>query len=222
MSTERRSISAKAHPVEVRAAASGPGTVVGHAAVYYRPDDPGTRYMLWDDVEERVLPGAFDRALREKQDVRCLVDHETSRIIGRTSAGTLRLASDAVGLRYEADAPDTQAGRDVVTSIKRGDVSGSSFSFATVSDNVRREKRDGKDYFIREITDVDLFDASPVAFPAYGAADAGARAAIVSRAVSGDPAAEAERVRAAAAPVGDAAADERSYRDAVVRFSEEG
>lgn len=197
MSIERRMTRAGAR-VEVREAKSGPGTVVGHAAVYFDPADPGTRYMLWDDVEERVARGAFDRALRDRQDVRALFNHSPDYVLGRTAAGTCRLTSDDVGLRYEADAPDTQAGRDVVTLVRRGDVTGSSFGFRVVKDTVTRELRDGHAYYIRTIEDVDLYDVSPVTFPAYEGTDAGARAAIVARAVCGDPAAEADRIRAAA------------------------
>lgn len=197
MSIERRMTKAGAR-VEVRAAKEGPGIVVGHAAVYYDPADEGTRYMLWSDVEERVARGAFDRALRDRQDVRALFNHSPDYVLGRTTAGTCRLTSDDVGLRYEADAPDTQAGRDVVTLVRRGDVTGSSFGFAVRKDTVTREVRDGRAYYIRTIEDVDLFDVSPVTFPAYEATDAGARAAIVARAVPADPAAEAERIRAAA------------------------
>jgi HK97 family phage prohead protease len=174
--------------------------VQGHASVYFDAADPGTRYMLWEDVEERVMPGAFDRALRENQDVRALFNHDSNQVIGRTSSGTLKLSTDDKGLRYEANAPDTQVGRDVVTLIKRGDVTGSSFGFSVRGERIRKETRDGKPYYIRELTDVDLYDVSPTTFPAYQSSDASARAEIVSRAVSSDPSAEAARIRAAATP----------------------
>jgi hypothetical protein len=66
-------------------------------------------------------------------------------------------------LRYEIDPPDTTAGRDIVESIKRGDVDGSSFGFMPKSQTWRKE---GK-ILVRELNDVDLFDVSPVTFPAY-------------------------------------------------------
>lgn len=216
MTHERRSRTTK---VEVRAAKEGPGTIVGHAAVYFVPGDEGTRYMLWDDIEERVARGAFDRALRERQDVRALFNHSPDHVLGRSTAGTLRLATDERGLVYEADAPDTQAGRDTVALVKRGDVTGSSFGFRVVKDTVTRETRDGRPYYIRTIDDVDLYDVSPVTFPAYDGADAGARAAIVARAVGGDPAAEAERIRAAADSDDEARADARRRRIEVARRS---
>jgi len=220
MSHERRMTTGALAAVEVRDAKSGPGMVTGHAAVYYDAKDPGTRYMLWDDVEERVAPGAFDRAIKDKQDTRALFNHDPSLVLGRTTAGTLRLSSDARGLRYEADAPDTQVGRDTVTLIKRGDVTGSSFGFRVVKDTVTKETRDGKSYYIRTIEDVDLYDVSPVTYPAYVGSDAGARAAIVARAVGGDPAAEAAAIRAAATPAFDpaeAARAEARNRDLALR-----
>jgi HK97 family phage prohead protease len=112
---------------------------------------------------EQIKAGAFARALREKQDVRALVDHDSKLILGRTTAGTLQLKEDAVGLAYTVQLPDTQAGRDIWTSVKRGDVSQSSFAFIA--------KVDQWDYsgdkVKRTILDVDLYDVSPVTYPAY-------------------------------------------------------
>lgn len=189
--------------VEVRSEAGKPACIVGHASVFYDPNDPSTRYLMYEDVEERVTPGAFDRALRERQDVRALWNHSPDRVLGRTTAGTLRLSTDARGLKYEVDPPAHAA--DIVESIKRGDVTGSSFGFRVVKDAVTKETRDGRAYYIRTIEDVDLYDVSPVTYPAYVGSDAGARAAIVARAIGGDPAAEAAAIRAAATPAFDPA-----------------
>jgi hypothetical protein len=52
---------------------------------------------------EIIAPEAVDRRLREALDVRALVDHDTSKVLGRTAAGTLRLAKDSRGLRFEID-----------------------------------------------------------------------------------------------------------------------
>ena len=105
-----------------------PTKIVGYAAVFYRYDDPGTQYELYSGHVERIQPGAFKRAIEEADDVRGLFNHEPSQILGRTKSGTMRLSEDETGLRYEIDVPDTQVGRDVVTSIDRGDVTGSSGS----------------------------------------------------------------------------------------------
>jgi len=120
---------------------------------------------------EIVKPGAFTRTLRENADVRALVDHDPSKILGRSKAGTLRLSVNAKGLRYEIDPPDTTVGKDIMTSIRRGDVDGSSFSFRTVLDEWRMEGP----VVIRELLDVDLVDVSPVTYPAYPAAEVALR-----------------------------------------------
>lgn len=195
---ERRITAAEASSVEMRDVQGAGPVLTGYAAVYYKPGEAGSRYMLAEDCEERILPGAFDRALRERQDIRGLFNHDANQVLGRTTSGTMSLITDARGLRYEISPPDTGPGRDVVTVVRRRDVTGSSFAFCARKDTITIEPRNGRPYYIRTIEDVDLFDVGPVTFPAYEATDAGARAAIVARAVPADPAAEADRIRAAA------------------------
>ncbi len=158
-----------------RDALTGGETIVGYGAVFYDPANPATEYELWEDMRERIMPGAFDRALREKHDARGLFNHDPSALLGRVVAGTMRLSVDSKGLRYEIDKPDTQWGRDVATSIGRGDLSGSSFSFIAR----RVVWLELGDVFIRQVEDVDLFDVGPVTYPAYEATSAGLRAAAV-------------------------------------------
>ena len=133
------------------------GMISGYAAIFdsFSQDLGGFR--------EKIRHGTFKRAVDEPQDVRGLADHEPARILGRTKSGTMRIWEDDIGLAYEISVPDTQAGRDIITSISRGDVSGSSFSFDVVDDDWGTDD-DGE---IRELRDVDLFDVGPVAFPAY-------------------------------------------------------
>ena len=109
---------------------------------------------------EKIRPGAFRRTLQAGADVRCLLNHDPSLLLGRSTAGTLRLNEDSRGLHYEVDLPDTQVGRDLFTSVSRGDITQSSFGFKCVSDTW--PSRD-----MRELVDVDLFDVSPVTYPAY-------------------------------------------------------
>lgn len=151
--------------------------IVGYAAVFYNPSDEGTVYRMFDWLEERIKPGAFDRALREGHDARALFNHDPSNLLGRVGASTCRLAVDDIGLRYEIDAPDTQAGRDAVTSIQRGDVPGSSFAFRATKAVWIDEVRDGQEITIREIEDLDLGDVGPVTYPAYQATTADTRSA---------------------------------------------
>jgi len=138
----------------------------GYGAVFYDESDPaGTQYDLFGDGEylERIMPGAFDRAL-EEDDVRSLFNHDANIVLGRNTAGTLTLSVDATGLLYEATPPATQLIRDqVVAPIERGDVDGSSFMFVVRTTAWREEQ----DVLIREIEEVELWETGPVTFPAY-------------------------------------------------------
>ena len=162
MDIERRAITG----IEVRAAEGKPTKLSGYAAVFNSMSEN------LGGFREIILPGAFDRALREGHDVRALVNHDPDQIIGRTKSGTLALSVDAKGLRAEIDLPDTQAARDVLTSVKRGDIDGMSFAFRTLTDAWRTQ--DGE--AIRELVDLELLDVSAVAYPAYPATSVSARA----------------------------------------------
>jgi HK97 family phage prohead protease len=67
-----------------------------YGAVFFDPDDSGTEYEMYDDVFERIMPGAFDKALRE-DDVRGTFNHDSSCLLGRTASGTMRLSVDRRG-----------------------------------------------------------------------------------------------------------------------------
>ncbi|MEZ6117480.1 MAG: HK97 family phage prohead protease [Pirellulaceae bacterium] len=75
------------------------GRIQGIAAVFYRAGDPSTEYELWKGAVERIMPGAFDKTLPER-DVVALWQHDHTRPLGRLSAGTLTINVDAVGLHY--------------------------------------------------------------------------------------------------------------------------
>jgi HK97 family phage prohead protease len=160
--------------IKVEKRADGGSTVTGYAAVFYRDGDPGTEYRLGPDVVERIAPTAFQRALQEKHDARALFNHDPNMLLGRASAGTLRLSVDQRGLRYEIDIPDTNVGKDVATSIARGDLSGSSFAFRINGKGGQRFEK-GKEQDVRNILDVDLFDVGPVTYPAYEGTTTGLR-----------------------------------------------
>ncbi len=131
--------------------------IVGHAALFDTLADPALGFR------ERVAPGAFTKLLATKPDVRALFNHDPNHVLGRTTAGTLRLTEDATGLRDEITPPDTQAGRDAIESIKRGDITGQSFSFLA---NDEWSMEDGQE--TRTITEVYwLGDVGPVTYPAY-------------------------------------------------------
>jgi hypothetical protein len=157
MKTERRFFKA----AELRASPSG--GLKGIAAPYNElSEDLG-------GFRERIIPGAFSRCLNEGADVRCLFNHDADMILGRTKSGTLRLSEHAQGLYFDCDLPDTQAGRDVRESVKRGDISQCSFGFTVRGQNWLESGT------IRELVDVDLYDVSPVTFAAYPQTSVSAR-----------------------------------------------
>ena len=115
---------------------------------------------------EKIDKKAFDRCLK-RCDVRGLKNHDPGQLLGRTGSGTMRLSVRDDGLYYEIDAPDTQIGRDTMTEIERGDISGSSFSFTLEPDD-GDEWDDTTSPPTRTLRNVrDLFDLGPVTFPAY-------------------------------------------------------
>ena len=134
--------------------------VVGHASVY------NTMSEDLGGFREIIAPGAFDDVL--ENDVRALINHDGNLILARTTSGTLALSTDEKGLRYEFEMPETSYGKDLAVSMKRGDITQSSFAFTVADDSW--ETRDGMD--VRTINKVKrLFDVSTVTYPAYPDAD---------------------------------------------------
>lgn len=170
---QRRYVSPEASGLRLERRAEGVAVLEAHAAIYYREGDPATEYWLWDDLVERIMPGAFDAAIAERDDVRALWNHESGQLLGRIGSGTLRLRTDDRGLVYEVDLPDTTDGRNLAALVERGDVPGSSFGFMAGPMAKRgkvvwtSETVDGRSYDVREIHSLELFDISPCTFPAY-------------------------------------------------------
>jgi HK97 family phage prohead protease len=150
-------------PKEIRASAqplqseNGGKTVAGYAAVFNSPTDIGG---MWTEV---VQPGAFTDTLANDQDVLALYSHELERLLGRESAGTLRLKQDDKGLAVEIDLPDTSDGRDVGVLIQRGDLKGMSFGFSVTKQEWDETVTPPK----RTIMAVELYEVTITADPAY-------------------------------------------------------
>ncbi|MDQ7019220.1 MAG: HK97 family phage prohead protease [Robiginitomaculum sp.] len=141
------------------------GMLVGHAAVFNTPADIGGFFR------EQIAPGAFTAAI-QNDDVRALIDHNSSLVLGRNRAGTLRLAEDERGLRVEIDPPDTSYAKDLIVSMKRGDITQMSFGFRALKETWDEEQ----DPPLRTIVKAELFDVSPVTFPAYAETQISVRA----------------------------------------------
>ncbi|NIO42241.1 MAG: HK97 family phage prohead protease [Burkholderiales bacterium] len=152
--------------------------IVGHAAVFFNEDDPGTQFEIAPEIFERVAPKAFDRFLATDQDIVALFNHDIDNVLGRRSAGTLRVHTDKIGLRYEVDLPASFLGEQIQESVNRGDLQGSSFTFLPFGENgATFDFREG----IRTLNDVDVLDVGPVTFPAYDATTVDARALSLAR-----------------------------------------
>ena len=119
---------------------------------------------------ERIAPGAFRKTLTETPDVRLLVNHE-GLPLARTKNGTLKLYEDQVGLRFEAELPDTQQAKDIYALIERGDVDQMSFAFRVIRQKWNQDRTE------RTLTEVSLADGdvSVVTYPAYPATTVEAR-----------------------------------------------
>ena len=157
--------------LEIRAA--GGGTLIrGYAAVFY-DGTPETEYRLWDDLVERVMPTAFERALDGTDDVVAVFNHKAELLLGRQSAGTLQLRVDERGLAYTIRPPDTTVARDLIENLRLRNLTGSSFSFNPVGRAGERFVTDeAGGLSVRELHHVETFDVGPVTFEAYRATSA--------------------------------------------------
>lgn len=132
---------------------------------------------------EVIKAAAVDRTLKDGVDLRALVDHDSARILGRQSAGTLRVEKQARGLMIEIHPPDTTHGRDIVESIRRRDVQGMSFAFRTMPNG---DEWDFKaDPPTRSVTDMLIREVSVVTFPAYPQTEVALRSLGAHRGASG-------------------------------------
>jgi uncharacterized protein len=147
--------------IEVREADSDDMVLEGYAAVFNSETDLG-------HFREVIKPGAFDDVMTN--DVRALINHDPNLILGRTENGTLELSTDERGLKYRVKLGNQQYAKDFYESVKRGDISQSSFAF-TIKDQSWNEERT-----VRSVDKVrQLLDVSPVTYPAYAAATVQAR-----------------------------------------------
>lgn len=138
-------------------------TLAGYAATFGQAARIGS-------FTESIRAGAFTQSLATGGDILALVDHDATRVLGRTRTGTLKLAEDSRGLAFEIDVPDTAAGRDVLTMAERGDLGGMSFGFLVTDEDWQGNRRELRTVDLREISVVN-------AWPAYDGTSIAARAA---------------------------------------------
>lgn len=158
--------------IEFRVGEDGDGdgmpTIEGYAAVFNaRSENLGGR---WWEYYEEIEPGAFRESIGE-DDIVANFNHDSNMVLGRNMAETLSLSEDEKGLLATINPPDTTFARDLVTSIRRGDITGMSFAFQVLDSEWK--ERDGID--IRYLQKVRLFDVSVVTNPAYKDTSVGLR-----------------------------------------------
>jgi len=149
----------RAAKIETRASDTPDELIVeGYATTFDTAYDvAGGAPYGWSEV---IAPGAFTKTLRERDDVRFLVNHEGVPA-ARTKSGTLSLVQDDLGLRVEARLDRTNPSvAELASALERGDLDQMSFAFQVV----RQEWND--EYTARRILEAKLFDVAPVTFPA--------------------------------------------------------
>jgi HK97 family phage prohead protease len=158
-------------PIEIRKKGESPA-LVGYAARFN---------SLSEDLggfREVIAPGAFSGSLADASiEVKALFNHDPNLVLGSTSARTLALSEDENGLHVEIVPPDTTTGRDVAALVARGDVNKMSFGFRTILDNWKVESGQ----VVRTLLDVQVFDVSPVTYPAYPETEIGVRDLLSAR-----------------------------------------
>ena len=135
-------------------------------------------YEICPGCVERVDPHAFDACLED--DVRCLIDHDTRLVLGRTKAGTLELRADEEGLWGSVLInEDDQDALNLYARVQRGDVSQCSFGFDILEEDDEWNNETGEGVFT--IKKVKLYEVSCVTFPAYPDTEISARRLDVQR-----------------------------------------
>lgn len=120
-------------------------------------------YEIAPGMSESIAPGAFDSSMAN--DVRALVNHDTTLVLGRTKAGTLRLEQTERGLWGSIKVnPNDRDAMNAYERVKRGDVDQCSFGFDIISEETDY-RADGSVHWT--ITDIRLYEVSVCTFPAY-------------------------------------------------------
>ncbi|AEU36173.1 HK97 family phage prohead protease [Granulicella mallensis] len=167
MSKEPNSVEHRYLTQEFRVSDTGAPTISGYAALFgvFSEDIGG-----WT---ESIDPHAFDAIMMTNPDVRALWNHNPDHVLGRTLSGTLKLNLDSRGLAYVIDPPNTTLANDLIVSMRRKDVTQSSFGFKVKRDQWT-EQPDGS--ITRRILEFqELLDISPVTYPAYAQTSSQAR-----------------------------------------------
>lgn len=120
-------------------------------------------YDIGYGMSESIAPHAFDNTISD--DVRALINHDTTLVLGRTSAHTLELRQDERGLWGKiAINPNDSDAMNLYARVKRGDVTQCSFGFDIISEDTEFSENGDVHWTIREVK---LYEVSCCTFPAY-------------------------------------------------------
>jgi HK97 family phage prohead protease len=163
---EIRSYTSIAPSLEVRAGSNGK-TVKGTAIVYnsLSPDNNM-------GFKEKIDPNAFVDSLKTNSDLRLLLNHDTTKVLGRTSSGTLQIKNTPKGLTFSCELGQSSQAIDTIDMLERGDVTGCSFGLF-ITDETWEKDEDGT--IVRTITKGQVFELSVCSFPYYPQTDASVR-----------------------------------------------
>ena len=152
---------------ETREDENGQLVISGYFSVF------NSNYDIGMGMSESVAPGAFLSSL--SGDVRALTNHDTTLVLGRTTAGTLKLREDDIGLWGDVIInPKDSDAVNTYERVKRGDVSQCSFGFQILKEDTD-VREDGSVHWT--IRDVKLYEVSVCTFPAYESTNVQARSA---------------------------------------------
>ena len=139
--------------------------IEGYFAVF------NSNYEIYPGWSESIAPGAFTNTLAG--DIRALINHDTTLVLGRTKAHTLELREDAHGLwgKIIINPNDVDA-MNLYERVKRGDVDQCSIGFDIVSEDIEI-REDGSTHWT--IKETKLYEVTCCTFPAYEETNISAR-----------------------------------------------
>ena len=165
MEREQRQLRAQITDFQTREDGGTPH-ITGHFAVF------NSVYEIFPGMSESIAPGAFSGTLGG--DIRALTNHDSTLVLGRTTAGTLELREDNVGLWADiAVNPKDSDAMNTYQRVLRGDVSQCSIGFEIIREEAET-RTDGSTHWT--ILEVKLYEVSVCTFPAYEATNVSARA----------------------------------------------
>lgn len=140
-------------------------SIEGYFAVF------DSNYEIGTGMSESIRAGAFTSSLAN--DVRALINHDTTLVLGRTKSGTLQLREDSHGLWGHIDInPNDVDAMNLYERVKRGDVDQCSIGFDIKSEETDL-RDDGSIHWT--LTDIELYEVSCCTFPAYKETNISAR-----------------------------------------------